>query len=390
MPSEDRASPMSNLVPQELLSFFVGRRAELEEIARRIADGHRVLAISGQPGTGKTSLARAFAELHKQDFPGGLLFLDASWTTNFAEVLEHAGIKKLSAASLIVLDEANALGATGLTELRRQILDSESTHLIGISRNRSAVLPLTDQVIELIGLSRPELWELMRLRNALAHEHLDEQIVTDLFDVSQGNPLVAQVALEAVLAGTARTWSELFKYLRDFQLTGLVGPYGQSLDQASRDSTQIIVDVSAANEELLRMLGKDPQLVWTLPPRRFEEIVAELLSRQGYEVSLTPASGDGGFDMYAAKKDGLGKFLYLVECKRYVPPHKVGVEIVRALYGVVQAQRATAGAVVTSSYFTAGAEKYRRSLNHQLQLHDYIALQRWLIDLRFATQARAT
>ena len=99
----------------------------------------------------------------------------------------------------------------------------------------------------------------------------------------------------------------------------------------------------------LSLLDKSPDLLFQLPSRRFEELVAEILEKQGYEVDLTPASGDGGFDMYAAKKDGLGNFLYLVECKRYTPPNKVGVEIIRAVNGVVQAKQATAGAVVTTS-----------------------------------------
>ena len=69
------------------------------------------------------------------------------------------------------------------------------------------------------------------------------------------------------------------------------------------------------------ILKKEPELSWKLLPRKFEEIIVRILDRQDTRFSsLTPASGDGGFDIYAARKDGLGKFLYLVECKRYVPP----------------------------------------------------------------------
>ena len=93
----------------------------------------------------------------------------------------------------------------------------------------------------------------------------------------------------------------------------------------SEEYRRVVVDVSSTNEEILRLLKNEPDLVWKLPPRKFEEIVAEILDRQGYQIELTPASGDGGFDIYAARKDGLGRFLYLVECKRYVPPNKVGV-----------------------------------------------------------------
>ena len=112
--------------------------------------------------------------------------------------------------------------------------------------------------------------------------------------------------------------------------------------------------------------------------RKFEELVAELLSRKGFKVELTPPSKDGGFDMYAAKSDTLGRFLFLVECKRYSQTNKVGVNIVRALHGVVQDKKANAGVVVTTSFFTAGAKEFQDRHKFQLHLHDYLELRRWL------------
>ncbi len=112
--------------------------------------------------------------------------------------------------------------------------------------------------------------------------------------------------------------------------------------------------------------------------RKFEELVAELLEKQGYSVKLTPPSKDGGFDMYAAKHEVLGQFLYFVECKRYAPPNKVGVQVVRALHGVVQQQRANAGIIATTSFFTRGAKEYQDEMKYQLQLRDYVELQKWL------------
>jgi HJR/Mrr/RecB family endonuclease len=145
------------------------------------------------------------------------------------------------------------------------------------------------------------------------------------------------------------------------QVLGLLGSDGLPLKPRSAEYSQIVMDLSATNGRALALVSKEPELLWKFPPRKFEEIVAELLLKQGYEVELTPPSRDGGFDMYAAKKDGLGQFLYLVECKRYVPPTKVGVEVVRSLHGTVQARRATAGVVVTTSYFTSCAEEFRHS-----------------------------
>ena len=95
-------------------------------------------------------------------------------------------------------------------------------------------------------------------------------------------------------------------------------------------------------------------------------------------MALTPASKDGGFDIAAARNDDLGEFLYLVECKQYAENNKVGVEIVRSLYGVVEKERATAGIVVTTSYFTRGAAAFQREVSRRMTLHDYIYLQQWL------------
>ena len=114
-------------------------------------------------------------------------------------------------------------------------------------------------------------------------------------------------------------------------------------------------ELEAENSKLKQMYAE-----LSLDHKMLKEIVAEILDKKGYEVTLTPASGDGGFDIFPAWKEGLGQFLYLVECKRYVPPNKVGAEIVRSLHGVVQLQRATAGAIVTTSFFTSGAEKFTR------------------------------
>lgn len=80
-----------------------------------------------------------------------------------------------------------------------------------------------------------------------------------------------------------------------------------------------------------------------MDPRKFEELIAELLRAKGYEVELTPRTRDGGFDILAIKKGDLGSALTLVECKRYAETNKVDVGIVRGLYGVVEEKRATQG-----------------------------------------------
>lgn len=145
---------------------------------------------------------------------------------------------------------------------------------------------------------------------------------------------------------------------------------------------KLIHAVATVNDDLIRHLAKHPKLLFELNPRRFEELVAELLRAQGFESTLTPRTRDGGRDILAARSDALGSLLYLVECKRYARDRKVGVELVRAIHGVTQAERATKGVIVTTSSFTRGALAFASPLKYGIELRDFDALTSWLNSYR--------
>jgi restriction system protein len=372
-------SPFNNIYPPDLFPNFVGRRQELENINHAFGTGLRGVLIFGSAGVGKTSLARIFASNYKYEFPGGAAHTYASQFENPVDVVTRVFNKPPIQSALLVIDEAHLLGESSRAQLLDILNRYPKLKIILISQLKLE-LPDGFITIHLTGFDRNEFRELHQLRNAIAHGEINNQTVQRLFDLTGGNPAIAVIASEAVTSGIVDSWSDLFTYLRNFDTAGLIGVNGLPLNQQSPEYRQVIVSASSANDEIMRILKKDPTVVWKLPPRKFEEIVAEILNKQGFQVELTPASGDGGVDIYAARKDGLGQFLYLVECKRYVPPSKVGVEIVRSLYGVLQVQKATAGAIVTTSYFTKGAEAFQREIQHQMYLHNYIALQKWISD----------
>jgi len=139
---------------------------------------------------------------------------------------------------------------------------------------------------------------------------------------------------------------------------------------------------TAVNDDLVRQLAANPQLMRSVHPRRFEELVAELFARRGFTVSLTPATRDGGIDLYAVTRDDLGSHLYVVECKRYAPTRKVGVEAVRGLYAMTEVKNATKGVLVTTSYFSRDAVAFALPLEYRLSLHDFDALSEWLLALQ--------
>lgn len=137
-------------------------------------------------------------------------------------------------------------------------------------------------------------------------------------------------------------------------------------------------DILVVNDELLAYLKTHPAVLYELPSRKFEEVVAAVLGGLGYEVVLTKRSRDGGKDLYALHRSDLGEQLYIVECKRYGPDRPVGVDVVRSLYGVVQQERATMGIVATTSYFTTEALEFRRVVKYGLSLKGYQDLLSWL------------
>jgi len=96
--------------------------------------------------------------------------------------------------------------------------------------------------------------------------------------------------------------------------------------------------------------------------QQFERLVGEGFRMQGYRVSETGGGGaDGGIDIVLAK--GTEKFL--VQCKQW-RALKVGVQVVRELYGVMAARGATGGFVVTSGRFTDEAATFAQGRNIEL------------------------
>lgn len=54
--------------------------------------------------------------------------------------------------------------------------------------------------------------------------------------------------------------------------------------------------------------------------------------------------------------------------------NKIGVDIVRALYGVQTAERANKAIIVTSSYFTEDAQRFEKTLIDLFDIDDLIKL----------------
>lgn len=100
------------------------------------------------------------------------------------------------------------------------------------------------------------------------------------------------------------------------------------------------------------------QLSW----REFEGVVAETFRARGFTVTERGGvAPDGGVDIELR----LGSDLYLVQCKQW-KTSKVGVAVVRELYGVMAAEGAVGGFVVASGAFTDEARRFAEGRSIEL------------------------
>ena len=119
-----------------------------------------------------------------------------------------------------------------------------------------------------------------------------------------------------------------------------------------------------------------------IEPRKFEEFVASVLRSEGFEVELTPTTGDGGFDILAVQTSAVtGQHTYLIDCKRYAKHRKIGIEWIRHLIGVLQLNNATKGMIVTTTSFSRDARRLAEQCSNKIMLHDYDSLKRWVKSL---------
>ena len=165
------------------------------------------------------------------------------------------------------------------------------------------------------------------------------------------------------------------------QYRNLIYQYGKGINFSSDivfpdkelivPSKDIITGVTIINDSLLKRAKDNPKIIYDISPREFEEMVCELLDKQGYNVKLTKQTRDGGKDIIVVQNSVLGEFCIYVECKRYDMSNPISVKFVRELYGSVMADNATAGMIITTSYFTKDAKEYQNKIKHRMTLKDY-------------------
>ena len=136
----------------------------------------------------------------------------------------------------------------------------------------------------------------------------------------------------------------------------------------------------AAIKSLGRMVlfssANDIEAIRAMSWRQFETLVGEAYRRQGYMVEETGGGGaDGGIDLILR---GKGQKI-LVQCKQW-RSFKVGVKVVREMFGIMVAERADRVILVTSGVYTQ--ESYGFARGKPIELVDGKALVQLIRDVK--------
>lgn len=113
-----------------------------------------------------------------------------------------------------------------------------------------------------------------------------------------------------------------------------------------------------ANTDIPSVLDADKINIENMTWEEFEILIKILFEKQNFIVSSTSRTNDGGIDLIANKDDLIFQGKYIIQCKKYSGNNKVGVRDVRDLYGVVNAERAIKGIIITTTDFTEEAIKF--------------------------------
>ena len=145
----------------------------------------------------------------------------------------------------------------------------------------------------------------------------------------------------------------------------------------------LVEGVSIAWYELIKMISRNPDDIYNIDPRTFEELIAGAYEKSGEydKVILTPRSGDKGRDVIA-EKNGFGSLRIVDQIKRNRITHPVTAEDVRALAGVIYLDHnVSKGVVTTSGVFAPNVEKdelIQKVLPYRLELRPRDILIPWL------------
>lgn len=184
---------------------------------------------------------------------------------------------------------------------------------------------------------------------------------------------------------------EQYQGFRDFQARSKAAAGGHQIDVASAESEPPEETLTRAWAVLQRTVADGIlERLRSCSPKRFEEIVVELLVKMGYGGSYADAAavigqpGDGGVDG-VIKEDRLGLDAIYIQAKRW--QSSVQRQDVQAFVGSLEGKRARKGVMITTSSFTDKAQQFASMIEKKVVLIDGSRLADLMVEFHVGVAA---
>jgi len=169
----------------------------------------------------------------------------------------------------------------------------------------------------------------------------------------------------------------------DFSFEEEIYSFDEQTNLYIPEPQKIITNLEFGVRSLIQEISHYPESIYNIKPREFEELIAHIFGKAGFEVQLTKKTRDGGRDIIALKNDLGIPVKYIIECKRYARDNKISVDVARSLYGVQMQEGANKAIIATTSYFTKDTQKFVSAQNTTewaMALRDYNDIIKWVKD----------
>lgn len=335
--------------------------------------------ISGDAGSGKTFLLNTLGKLLQETGKAvkyrALRFSQTKRNTYYEKELENIvylfdGLDEVYKYKAFIEEIRNSANCFVCTA-RENIFDIKFDYELKLRplTNEQALLLVNDY----LGNSFSELNLVEDIFNSISKENITPRILIEKF-----HSKLKGKGIDEYFSNIKSDVHQLYTYGEGISLQHpkIIVPERKIIKVPS----EIKNDINVITRSLLEKVTSKPEILYEITPRQFEELVCELFERKGYNVRLTRQTRDGGKDLIILSNSILGELMIYAECKRYSQKHPVNVGLVRELYGTIEADKATAGIMVTTSYFTKDARKFQEKISGRMNFIDYSELIRQILE----------
>lgn len=153
--------------------------------------------------------------------------------------------------------------------------------------------------------------------------------------------------------------------LREIPSSNYTPPYSLTPREAKAQNGVENNDDSTSSTLLFTKLPPIEPIEWdetilcSLEWKRFEVVCKEFFRMIGFDPRETKIGADGGVDIriYKVRGEIPDKLEAIVQCKAW-NTYKVGVKLVRELFGIMAAEKIESGMIITSGEFTDDAKEF--------------------------------